>query len=553
MTLLPVAHRELLVQARNGSGTWARFLSALGGLALFGLLWVTPMQAQPQVVSEVVFLTLTWLLFAYACAAGALHTSDALGRERRAGTLGLLFLTDLSGLDVVLGKLCAQAARAVYGVLAVTPILFLPVVVGGISGGQAFRAILAILVTLFLSLAIGLLASLLARDFRSAVSATLLAMGVLSAGLDGAAWVATVRTGASPDSLRQWSPMAMVRWSMADPWRRPEAHASFQRAWTRQALLAAGMVAASTVLVRRSRTEWTSTSPAPRRATEAEGSVGWRHVQWEDLLARSPYAWLQRVTRPVPRAFQVVHGSMAALFAVAAGVSIASPGSTLQIQAALVAVLLLTALHVVLKLQVALAATRGVSEDRETGALELLVVSGVGPGLVQDGHSQAILLQYRWHLVVVYAAQFLMAAVACARGMPEGAGAAVLVLAAGAAFLWMDVDTLVRVGLRHGLRERDPQSAFRATFLRVLLPGWIALLPVGVSMVTGGGTSLSVLGLCWIAISAYALRKARKRARIDVEHGFMHLAAGLPFDTTEWETRDDFRRAAGAQYPSARN
>jgi hypothetical protein len=51
----------------------------------------------------------------------------------------------------------------------------------------------------------------------------------------------------------------------------------------------------------------------------------------------------------------------------------------------------------------------------------------------------------------------------------------------------------------------------------------------------------------WVLVCAYALYKVNKRSRIDLEHGFMELAAGLKFDTSEWELRDDFRRAAMAQ------
>lgn len=553
MTLLPVAHRELLVDARNGGGAWARFLSGLGGVGLFGLLWVTPMQSQPQVVSSVVFHTLAWLSFAYACLSGALHTSDAVGREKRSGTLGLLFLTDLTAIDVILGKLCATGARSVYGVLALVPVLSLPVMVGGVSGGQVFRAVVAILVTLFLSLSLGLLASVVARDFRGAVTATVLAMSGLSAGLDGVGWAVALRTGTSPDAARQWSPMAMMRWSQAEPWRSPAIHASFGRAWKRQALLGAGALAVAAACVRRRRSDWTEPAREIPKASDASGLVGWRHVEWEALLARSPYAWLQRVARPVPWTFKVTFGLMAGLFVVAALASISRPGTNAQLGAAGAAMLVLAALHVGLKLQVALAATRGIGEDRESGGLEMLVVSGIGPELVQEGHRDALVRQYRGPLMTVYACQFGMAAVLSARGMPPDVGALLLALVVGAAFLWIDFDTLLRVGLRHGLKERGPQAAFRATVVRVLLPGWIAVLPLGVSIVTGGSaTAVTVLALSWLAFSAYVLKKVRKRARIDVEHGFMQLAAELPFDTDDWEVRDDFRRAAGAQYPSAR-
>ena len=42
-------------------------------------------------------------LFAYLC--GAVYSADSLSVERREGTLGLLFLTDLKGYDVLLGNL----------------------------------------------------------------------------------------------------------------------------------------------------------------------------------------------------------------------------------------------------------------------------------------------------------------------------------------------------------------------------------------------------------------------------------------------------------------
>ncbi|MEI6343356.1 MAG: ABC transporter permease subunit [Verrucomicrobiota bacterium] len=555
MILLPVAHRELLVEARKGGGAWARFFSAMGGVAFFGLLWATPAQANPRMISEVVFLTMAWLLMAYAMMAGPLHTADALGREKRDGTLGLLFLTDLTALDIIAGKLAATATRSVYGVIAVMPVLALPVMLGGVSGGQVARAALAILVTLLLSLSIGLMASVLARDFKAAVSHALIGMALLGVGLDAAGWVVTVRTGSSPDALRQWSPVAMLRWSQAEAWRSPAIHASFHRAWHRQAGLAALALVVSAVMVRRHRVDWveSSASPAKPAASEATGVVGWRHVEWEVLLLRNPYGWLQRVTRPVPRTFLLSFACVTAAFVASACVALANPGTNLQMNAVVLSALLLAVLHVGIKLQFALVATRGINEDRETGALELLVVSGIGPALVQAGHRDAIVLQYRWFITTVYAAQFLMAAVVTAKGL-SGIEGGLLVLVVGAAFLWVDADTLLRVGLRHGLKERDPQSAFRQTFLRVLLPGWIAIMPFGVALVTGASaTVLAVMGCAWLAVSAYALKRARKRARIDIEHGFMALAASLPFDTDDWEVRDDFRRAAGAQYPSARS
>src|SRR5436190_7976809 len=52
-------------------------------------------------------------LFVVALSMGFV-TADALSKEKREGTLGLLFLTELQSYDVVLGKLFASSLRSVY-------------------------------------------------------------------------------------------------------------------------------------------------------------------------------------------------------------------------------------------------------------------------------------------------------------------------------------------------------------------------------------------------------------------------------------------------------
>ena len=66
MNFLPVVQRELLVAARKGSGAWFRFAAVLLGTGFFLLLWSTPIRAQPQVVSDVVFRVLASALFGFA-------------------------------------------------------------------------------------------------------------------------------------------------------------------------------------------------------------------------------------------------------------------------------------------------------------------------------------------------------------------------------------------------------------------------------------------------------------------------------------------------------
>ncbi|HVV71136.1 MAG TPA: ABC transporter permease subunit, partial [Verrucomicrobiae bacterium] len=110
-------------------------------------------------------------------------TVDCLSRERREGTLGLLFLTDLRSHDVVLGKTAAASLDMVLGLVAALPLLALPLLVGGTGATQYFRLALALGAILVLSLAIGVLASALSNSSRTALATTLGILLFLSFGV----------------------------------------------------------------------------------------------------------------------------------------------------------------------------------------------------------------------------------------------------------------------------------------------------------------------------------------------------------------------------------
>jgi hypothetical protein len=103
--------------------------------------------------------------------AGRRSTADCISLEKREGTLGLLFLTDLKGYDVVLGKLAATSVTSLYALLGVIPVLALPLLTGGMTGGECERMVVVLTNTFFLSVAIGIFASALTRDFRAAMAA----------------------------------------------------------------------------------------------------------------------------------------------------------------------------------------------------------------------------------------------------------------------------------------------------------------------------------------------------------------------------------------------
>jgi ABC-type transport system involved in multi-copper enzyme maturation permease subunit len=175
LTLLPIAERELRVSARNkATHRWRIFFAvgagiiagAIGLLSSFGGgfgsqlgLWT--------------FNALKWCAFVLAGASGVFLTSDCLSEEKREGTLGLLFLTDLRGHDVVLGKLFATSLRTFYSLLAIFPIMALSFVMGGVAAGDFWHTLVAICNMLFFSLALGMVVSVVSREAQKAMTATL--------------------------------------------------------------------------------------------------------------------------------------------------------------------------------------------------------------------------------------------------------------------------------------------------------------------------------------------------------------------------------------------
>src|SRR5690242_5518450 len=122
MTFLPIVERELRVQARQKRTHGLRLAGAAVAIALVSFMLVlTSGFPTPGSLGHGLFETLAWLAGAYCLFSGAGNTADCLSEEKREGTLGLLFLTDLKGYDVVLGKLLATSLNNFYGLLAIFP------------------------------------------------------------------------------------------------------------------------------------------------------------------------------------------------------------------------------------------------------------------------------------------------------------------------------------------------------------------------------------------------------------------------------------------------
>ena len=194
MTFLPIVARELRIASRRRATYWVR--SGAAGLILLVGAWFFLMlhREAPRQLAEVLFGVTTGAAVLYCLLSGVRATSDCISQEKREGTLGLLFLTDLRGYDVVLGKLVSNSVNVFYAVLAVLPMLAIPLLMGGVTVGQFWRMALVALNTLFFSLSVGILVSSFSRDPRQAAGLTFLALVTVTGLLPACgAWLAYVR------------------------------------------------------------------------------------------------------------------------------------------------------------------------------------------------------------------------------------------------------------------------------------------------------------------------------------------------------------------------
>ena len=187
MRFLSLAERELRAASRRPGTYIIRCVTGTGFFVL--LLWLTWVFGgfRNQSAALQIFNVFTVLSFFYCLIVGTARTADCLSSEKREGTLGLLFLTNLNSAEIVAGKLCANALPTVYGLLAIFPIMALPLLMGGITIEHFGRTLLALLDAILFSLAAGFVASVFCkRQFTAVALAVTLAL-VFGAGLLGAA------------------------------------------------------------------------------------------------------------------------------------------------------------------------------------------------------------------------------------------------------------------------------------------------------------------------------------------------------------------------------
>ena len=472
MISLPIVERELGIASRN-LGSWlSRWIIAIVAVC-FGGLWLgMAYSVGGMMKGDVFFAILAWACFVYCLLAGLWTTSDTLTREKTDGTLGLLFLTDLRGYDVVLGKMITASLKSFYGVLAVLPVLALPLLMGGVTNDQFWRTAGALLNILIFSLSMGMFFSALSLSsgravfwtFFSLFSVTMLPLIHL--------WL-----GGTASALNFVSPGFAMANASAPVIGTPAAGFSGHWAWLGSGLAVSGMllVLASWTISHR----WRETKLRPQTPSLGERTDGDRLQSSAErqsaILNANPVGWLVwrvrsfRTSRRLLMALMITIGLVLPGFVVLVGAGI---DNLWIFMGALVWVGSFW-----IRLEVARHAVTTIHEAKASGALEQILVTPVDEKEFRRGHFAAMVRFWMWPVILLASLPIVAALFSM---FMEGwifddalFGVSIMGLMSGliAVVFFGDLFALYYSGCWFALRSSNYSAAFWKTF------GFVYLLP----------------------------------------------------------------------------
>lgn len=501
MTFLPVVERELRTAARQRAAHRMRLAAALLALVIWFIFSISGNITSTQ-RAQFIFGTIGTLSLGFAMLAGAFLTADCLSEERREGTLGLLFLTDLKGHDVVLGKLASTSLNSFYGFLAVVPMLAVPLLMGGVTGGEFARTALVLLTTLFLSLSTGMFVSAISHDSRVAFIRTLATMVILSGVLPLFWWGLRVLLQLRPFDFLLWpSPGYALRYAGDSFYSTRSGAGEF---WTSLLVMSGiGIVflAAASVLLPRI---WQQARDEGAGRTASDPSVLKRRNRLKAELESRPYFWLATRDQRMARwANWAIGGSLLVWFTFYVHAGAVGPGR------ASFAILLLLAfgVHVLFKCIVAAEVTRRLSEDRASGALELLLITPLGPKQIIAGQKAAEAWLFRWPKWMLTVMNLLfIGQILWPRGGLAGAERMIFVLifSGGILLLFADCFVIGSAAVWSALTTKRHARAILKTIRIVLLPAWIGIIGFWFLGVTSRGLTsdtVTMLVVTWITLA----------------------------------------------------
>jgi ABC-type transport system involved in multi-copper enzyme maturation permease subunit len=474
MTFLPIVSRELRLASRRRSTYWLRSIAALIVMIIGTWLFLIMQGAQPRELAMALFCVLTGGAVLFALVSGPRSTADSISEEKREGTLGLLFLTDLKGYDVVLGKMAVGSINAFYSIVAILPMLAIPLLLGGgITLAEFGRMALVTVNTLFFSLSLGICVSTVNRSAQKAAAVTSLLIALLAFGFPACGEVvATLRKSRSLDFLFL-TPSAGFSYYLAfdapyrssKPWFWISVGILNGCSWL--CLILASLIAPRC---------W---QDRPSGQGARPWSDGWR--EWTYGSAQKRAAFRQRVLdiNPVYWLIARIQSKTAAVwFFLGALAAIWALGWWRFHRDWLNEVVYVTtaiAVNIALRYWFAGEAARSLAENRKAGALELLLSTPLTVSDILRGHWLALKRQFLVPVLVVLLVEvvFMFATVRDAVGDEDRYFWSTLWIA-GILMFVADLITLYWIGMWQGLTAKNPLRAAGGALTRVMVLPWIA-------------------------------------------------------------------------------
>jgi ABC-type transport system involved in cytochrome c biogenesis permease component len=522
MTLLPIVARELRVASRRAATYWTRFTFALLAVVVGSFAWAIVMRQSPRETGFALFVTFSVVAYVYSLLTGALWTADCVSEEKREGTLGLLFLTDLRSYDIVFGKLAASSVTAVYGLLAIFPVMAIPLLLGGVAIAEFWRVVLVCLNNLFISLALGLLCSALCKDERKSIGLSLLIIALLTAGWPALiGWIANnIPSGhplhhlfnRDPFPLLVLCPGMTCVFAFDEPYNQMLRSVKFN--WFYVTLGCTHLVGwiallLSMFILPRIWQDKAASAKTLRRREQWQlltaGPSGARAAFRRRLLEINPFYWLASRERFKVTLVWLWIGAAATLWVfglIKAKREWLDPGTYMM-----TAVLL----HSFFKCWLAMEASRRLGLDRRSGALELLLCTPLSVKEILHGQWLALLRQFGPAVALVCLADLLFVGLGLKHSYSvSDRNEWIAVWFAGLIIFVLDLITLALLSMWMSLKNRKPTQAGLIAILRVCIVPWALFGGMGailaildevfhIKIVPGSREGMFFLGI-WFAI-----------------------------------------------------